>query len=198
MLGIGCLDGGYSLAAAQSRGWRVSAIEFSRIRAAHAREQLGIEVEVVKAWDLSSVAGRQFDVIYSRDFEHLPDPRTALRHCHKLLVHEGLLMLATPNTFHSLKNMIKEPIVNLAGSKATRLSHREFPAEVHYYYFDPRTIRTLLTSEGFEILGFRTYLPRHPTYHANPRLRRLRELLYAVGGLFDRGPSIELIARPVR
>jgi 2-polyprenyl-3-methyl-5-hydroxy-6-metoxy-1,4-benzoquinol methylase len=196
MLGIGALDGGYSLAAAQRRGWRVSAIELSNIRAAHAREELGVEVEVVEAWDLSSQAGRQFDVVYSRDVEHLPDPRAALRHCHALLAPEGLLMLATPNTFASLKNMIKEPILNLAPSKATRVVP-EFPAEVHYYYFDPRTIRRLLGSERFEVLELRTYLPWHPVYHANPRLKRLRELLYAVGGLFGRGPSIEVIARPV-
>ncbi|MBI2902474.1 MAG: class I SAM-dependent methyltransferase [Candidatus Methylomirabilis oxyfera] len=198
MLGMGCLDGGYALEVAQRRGWRVSAIEFSPILAAHAREQLGVEVEVAEAWDLSSVAGRRFDVIYSRSLEHFLDPRATLRHCWKLVAHEGLLMLDVPNTFHSLKDKIKRPIVALMGSKAIPSSHGEFPSEVHTYYFDPRTIRRLLEGERFEVLELRTYLPHNPVYLANPRLRWLQELLYAVGGLFDRGPSIEVIARPVR
>jgi len=198
MLGITCLEGGYALEVAQSRGWRVFAIEFSEILAAHAREQLGVEVEVVEAWDLSSVAGRQFDVIYSQNFEHLPDPRVALRHCRRLLAHEGLLMLDVPNQFYSLKDKIMGVIIDVVGPKIRTLRHREVGQEFHTYYFEPRTIRTLLTSEEFEILEFRTYLPRHPIFLANPRLRWLQELIYAVGGLFDRGPSIELIARPLR
>jgi len=198
MLGIGCLDGGYALEVAQSRGWRVFAIEFSPILAAHAREHLGVQVEVVEAWILSAVTGRQFDAIYSHSLEHILDPRVPLRHCWKLLAHDGLLMLDVPNTFRSLKNMIKKRIADLMGSKAMSLAHREFPPEVHTYYFDPRTIRKLLSSENFEILELRTYLPHHPVFLANPRLRWLQELIYAVGGLFDRGPSIEVIARPVR
>jgi SAM-dependent methyltransferase len=199
MLGIGCLEGGHALEVAQRRGWRVCAIEFSRIMAAYARDRLGVEVEVVEAWDLSRVTGRRFDVVYSHNFEHFLDPRTTLRHCRKLLADGGLLMLLdVPNTFHSLKNTIKKPIDDLMRAKARMPSHGRFPSEVHTYYFDPRTIRKLFSIENFEILELRTYVPRHPVYLLNPRFRWLQELIYAVGGLFDRGPSIEVIARPVR
>lgn len=197
MLGIGCLEGGYALEVAQSRGWRVFAIESSPILAAHAREQLGLEVNVAQVWDLVTVAGRQFDVIHSLILEHLPDARATLRHCRKLLSNQGLLILEVPNTFRSLKNTIQEAVIILAGSKAQRLRYGEAPMEFHTYYFEPRTIRKLLESEGFEVLELRTYLRLHPVYLANPRLRWLQELLYRVGGLFDRGPSIEVIARPV-
>ena len=198
MLGVGCLDGGYALEVAQSRGWSVLGIEFSETLAAHARERLGLEVNVVEAWDLASVAGRRFDVIHSLIFEHLPDARATLGHCRRLLSNQGLLILEVPNTFRSLKNTIRAAVIELAGSKAQRLFYGDAPAEVHSYYFDPGTIRTLLTSEGFEVLELRTYLPRHPVYLANPHLRWLQELIYAVGGMFERGPGIEVIARLVR
>ena len=198
MLGIACLEGGYALEVAQSLGWRVFAIEFSEILAAHAREQLGVNVKVVEAWDLSCITDRQFDVIYSHSLEHFPNPRVALRHCRRLLANDGLLMMDVPNQLHSLKDKILGLIIDVVGSNARTLLHRPVAMEFHTYYFDPRTIRALLTSEGFEILEFRTYLRRHPVCLANPRLRWLQELVYAVGGLFERGPSMELIARPLR
>ncbi|MBI2902470.1 MAG: class I SAM-dependent methyltransferase [Candidatus Methylomirabilis oxyfera] len=197
MLGIGCLEGGYALEVAQNRGWRVSAIEFSPILAAHAREQLGVEVEVVDAWDLSSIAGGRFDVIYSHSLEHFPDPRASLRQCRKLLPNQGLLMVEAPNTFRSIKSTLQRAIIYLAGSNAQQLFFGEVPAGFHLYYFSPRSVRAMLESEGFEILELRTYLPRHPVYHGNPRLGWLQELFYAVGGPFDRGPTIEVIARVV-
>jgi 2-polyprenyl-3-methyl-5-hydroxy-6-metoxy-1,4-benzoquinol methylase len=198
MLGIGCLEGGYALDVAQRRGWRVCAIEFSPILAAHAREQLGVQVDVAAAWDLSPVTGREFDAIYTHSLEHFPDPRTSLRQCRALLTNRGLLMIEVPNTFRSLKSTLQRALVYLAGSKAQRLFFGEVPAESHLYYFDPRSIRTMLESGGFEILDLRTYLPRHPVYHGNPRLGWLQELLYAVGGPLDRGPTIEVIARVAR
>lgn len=197
MLGIGCIEGGYALEVAQSRGWRVFAIEFSPAFAAHARG-LGVRVEVARAWDLSSVAGRHFDVVYSQFMEHLFDPRDTLRQCRQMLDREGLLVLEAPNQFYSLKNKVKKAVIQVGGAKARKLFYGEAGAEFHTYYFDPSTIRALVTSEGFEILELRTYLRGHPVYHFNPRLGWLQELLYAVGGLFDRGPSIELIARPLR
>ena len=195
MLAIGCLEGGYALEVAKNRGWHVFAIESSAIFAAHAREQLGLEVQVAEGWDLSTVTGQQFDVIYSHSFEHLPDPRGTLRQCRNLLAREGLVMLEVPNQLHSLKNRIKRAIIGKARSAATGLE--EVPAEVHTYYFDPRTVRTLLRNERFQILEFHTYLPWHPVHLANPRFRWLQELVYAVGGLLDRGPTIEVIARPI-
>jgi 2-polyprenyl-3-methyl-5-hydroxy-6-metoxy-1,4-benzoquinol methylase len=195
MLGIGCLEGGYALEVAQSRGWRVSAIEFSPILAAHAREQLGVQVEVVEAWNLSSVARRQFDVIYSHSLEHFPDPKATLRQCRALLPNRGLLMVEAPNTFRSLKSVLQRAVISLAGSKAQRFFFAEVPGEFHLYHFDPRSIRAMLKSEGFEVLQLNTYLPHHPVYHGNPRLGWLQELFYAAGGPFDCGPTIEVIAR---
>jgi SAM-dependent methyltransferase len=197
MLGIGCLEGGYALEVAQRRGWHVVGIEFSKILAAHARDQLDLEVEVIEAWDLSRLAGRRFDAIYTHSFEHFPDPRRTLQHCRALLRPNGILIVEAPNTFRSLKGKVQEAFINLVGPRAEALFYAEVNAVFHTYHFEPRTIRKLLESEGFEVLELRTYLPRHPVFLANPRLRWLQELLYAVGGLFNRGPTIELIARPV-
>jgi SAM-dependent methyltransferase len=197
MLVIGCLEGGYALEAAQRRGWRVLGVEFSKTLARYAREHLGGDVQVAEAWDLSALAGRQFDAIYTHSLEHFTDPRKTVRQARNLLAKDGFFMLEGANELYSLKNTIKQRVVDLAGYKPRALSYAEVDAEFHTFYFDPRTTRSLLRSEGFEVLELRTYLPRHPVFLANPRLRWLQEFFYAIGGLFERGPSIEVIARPV-
>jgi len=197
MLVIGCLEGGHALEVAQNRGWQVLGIEFSEILATYARERLGVQVEIAKAWDLSGLIGRSFNAIYTHSLEHLPDPRATLRQCHNLLTQDGLLMIEVPNAIRSLKQKLKGAMITLADSKVRRLFCGQVGEEFHPYFFEPGTIKALLRTEKFEMLDLRTYLPRHPVYLSNPRVRWLQELLYAVGGLVERGPSIEIIARPV-
>ena len=83
----------------------------------------------------------------------------------------------------------------IAGARFDHWFFGEVAAEFHMTFFDPRTLRRTLAAEGFEVLELRTYLPKHPVYLANPRGRWLQEALYRFGGRFERGPSIEVIAR---
>ena len=195
MLGIGCLEGGYALEVARSRGWQVVGVEFVQTLANHARRQLELEVVSAGGWDLSCLAGRQFDAIYGHSLEHVPDPRTTLRQCRALLRLGGVLMLEVPNQFRSLKDSVRGLIVNVLGARSQGLFVRPSSAHFHLYYFHPDTLRRLLASEGFEVIELRTYLPRHPVYRFNRRLRWVQEAIYAVGGPFERGPMIEVIAR---
>ena len=58
----------------------------------------------------------------------------------------------------------------------------------------------ILAGLGAFLIGaavlMRTYLPGHPVYLSNPRARWLQELVYWAGHWVNRGPSIEVIARP--
>src|SRR5262249_28205406 len=114
LLGVGCLEGGYALAVARSRGWTVSAVEFSPILATHARTALGLDVRTSRAWDLGVVAGQRFDAIMSHSLEHVPDPRALLAQCRELLAPDGFLQLEVPNEFHSLVDVLKAGVVRVA------------------------------------------------------------------------------------
>ena len=194
LLGIGCLDGGYALEVARSRGWRVSAVELSPILAEHARTALGLDVQVSDAWALAPLVGRRFDAIVSQSLEHVPDPRGTLAGCRELLAPGGLLMLEVPNQFHALVDVGKLAVVRAVGPGAFSWFHRDLTFEFHTLYFTPRTLRALLVREGFKVLALRTHLRAHPLYLGAGRRRWLQGPIHALGGLLDRGPCIEVIA----
>lgn len=198
MLGVGCLEGGYFLGTAQARGWQVTAVEFSEILADHARTALGLDVRVTRAWDLSPLAGMRFDAIYSHSLEHVPDPQVTLAHCRKLLSPGGLLLLEVPNQFHSLIDVAKDVVTRVAGDRAYPWFHRDLAFQFHTLYFTPRTIRTILEQQGFDVLALQTHLRAHPLYLAKGARRWLQGALHALGGLCNRGPCIEVFARPRR
>ncbi len=197
LLGIACLEGGYMFEVAEERGWRVQAVEFAPILADHAR-RLGVNVTVAPGWDLSAFQGECFDAVLSLSLEHVPSPRKTLRECRALLGDDGVLLIDVPNQLYSLKDKIKASSRAVLGSRFDRHFFSEVASEFHMTFFDPHTLRRALAEEGFEVLELRTYLPRHPVYLANPRARWLQDAIYRVGGRFERGPSIEVIARPSR
>ena len=194
LLGIGCLEGGYALEVARTRGWRVAAVEFSTILAEHARTELGIDVAVSEAWDLTPYRGRRFDAIVSQSLEHVPDPHATLAQCREVLAPDGLLMLEVPNQFHSLVDLLKLGVVRAAGDTAFAWFHRDIAFEFHTLYFTPATLRALLAEEGFEVLDLRTHLRAHPLYLGKGRRRWLQGPIHTVGGWLGRGPGIEVIA----
>jgi SAM-dependent methyltransferase len=194
MLGLGCLEGGYALEVARSRGWQVAAVEFSPILADHARSVLGIDVTVSDAWRLSPFQGSRFEAIVSQSLEHVPDPRETLAQCRDLLAPNGLLMLEVPNQFHSLIDLLKLAVVRIVGDRAFRWFHRDITFEYHTLYFTPATLRALLAYEGFEVLELRTHLRAHPLYLGKGWRRKLQGLVHTAGGLLNRGPCIEVIA----
>lgn len=82
--------------------------------------------------------GRTFDVIVASDLiEHLANPGMFLDRCHEHLREGGLLCLVTPNA-HSLNTSAK----SLIGVRA-----RVHPE--HTCWYDPTTLRQLLTRHGF-------------------------------------------------
>jgi 2-polyprenyl-3-methyl-5-hydroxy-6-metoxy-1,4-benzoquinol methylase len=197
LLGVGCLEGGYALEVARRRGWEVAAVEFSPILADHARQVLGIDVRMARAWDLAEFSSHHFDAIVSQSLEHVPDPGVTLRQCRELLTPDGLLLLEVPNQFHALVDVLKMAVVRVAGERAYRWFHRDLTFEFHTLYFSPATIRRLLEREGFEVLALRTHLRAHPLYLGRGRRRWIQGPIHALGGLVNRGPCIEVIARPL-
>jgi SAM-dependent methyltransferase len=195
LLGVGCLEGGQSLQVAQQLGWQVTGVESSEVLAAHARDELGVDVRVSRAWDLSGMPDGEFDAVYSHSLEHVSDPRGMLRQARRCLKPRGVLLVEVPNQFNSLKERMKLALLRAPGLRAERWLHLDPRFGFHVYFFTPRTLRALAEDEGFEVEALRTYLPRHPVYLSRPPKSWLQELLHLVGGIAGLGPSIELTAR---
>jgi SAM-dependent methyltransferase len=194
LLGIGCLEGGYALEIAQTLGWAVTGVESSDILAGHARENLAIDVQTVHSWDLSGLEENSYDAVYTHSFEHFSDPRGMLGQCYRVLKPFGTLMIEVPNQFYSLKDKFRRAAMQTLGERRYRVFRKPVPQHFHLYYYNPSTIRRILALEGFAVDRLKTYIPGHPVYFRNTRGKWLQEGLYAAGGLFGRGPSLEVIA----
>ena len=72
--------------------------------------------------------------------EHLPEPKTTLRHLHDhVCSHDGILLIQVPN-YGSLERKIF----------GTRWSALDIPR--HFYHFDAQSIRRVLEDSGFEVV----------------------------------------------
>lgn len=80
-----------------------------------------------------------FDVVSMQDcFEHLPEPRRALRRTHELLRERGVFLVVTPNVRSLLARLQRRAWVSL-----------KFPE--HVVLFSPATLRRVLEEEGFVV-----------------------------------------------
>jgi len=131
---------GYFLAVMKARGYEVHGLEISREVAASSRERFGLpDVQSCFLAD-ANYESASFDVIAMWDvIEHMADPLADLRHCHRLLHDEGLLVLQT------------QDVTSLARKILGRRWHH-FKQMEHIYHFSPATIRELLGRADFDVL----------------------------------------------
>jgi hypothetical protein len=88
------------------------------------------------------VATEPYDVVFAGDLiEHLSNPGLFLERAHRNLVSDGILVLATPNTY-SLAKMIR-----VIG----RITNEPPVNPEHTFYFTPKTLGQLLRRYGFQI-----------------------------------------------
>jgi SAM-dependent methyltransferase len=142
LLDVGCAYG-FTLEVARERGWQVAGVEAAAAVAAAAQARLGVAVHA----DLAAAAlpAASLDAVTLWDvIEHLPDPRAAAREVHRVLKPQGVFSVVTPDV----------------GSLAARLLGRRWEemAKIpeHIYFFDRKSLTTLLRSAGFEPLEWGT------------------------------------------
>ena len=141
-LDIGCGRGSL-VAKHQDIGWESSGVEFNHNAVLVAREN-GLEVF---EGDLFSAAfpDNHFDLVTAVHLiEHLDDPKAFVKEIYRILKPNGRLMLKTPN--------------------ADALGRRYFGADWfpndiprHLVMFEPKTLKRLVTSEGFTVDQFTTF-----------------------------------------
>jgi 2-polyprenyl-3-methyl-5-hydroxy-6-metoxy-1,4-benzoquinol methylase len=95
LLEIGC-GSGAMLLRMQQRGWQVEGVDFDPLAVAQARG-LGLRVGMGDILKMSLPASIYDVVIMSHVIEHVPDARSLLRECWRLLRPRGRLVIVTPN-----------------------------------------------------------------------------------------------------
>jgi SAM-dependent methyltransferase len=140
ILDIGCGSGAY-LDLMQEVGWETYGVEPSEAGAERARAS-GHDVFCGELLD-AGYPSAFFDVILMHHvLEHVPNPKTVLRECHRILKGGGLILANVPNF-----------------DCYDRLTFAESwdPLDVprHLYHFSASTLRQALEQAGFEVMRFR-------------------------------------------
>jgi 2-polyprenyl-3-methyl-5-hydroxy-6-metoxy-1,4-benzoquinol methylase len=136
ILEIGCATGALLSSFAEA-GWIAGGIEVGPSMAAYARSEFGLDVAEGTIETARPEAGRFDAVIATHLIEHLNEPRTFLAEARRALRADGRLYLVTPNS---------------DGLQAVLMGERWRSAiRDHLYLFSARTLKALLSSEGFRV-----------------------------------------------
>lgn len=142
LLDIGC-GFGFFLDVAQDEGFDVQGIEFNDQVVNQARKKYSFPI---RAGDVMDIRDESFDVITMFDvIEHLPDPIRAVQKCRELLAPEGLFVITTMDSDSFVSRLF-----------GARLEDFRRVRE-HLTFFTRRSIRKLLTDQGFEVLNIASY-----------------------------------------
>jgi len=191
LLDVGC-GAGQFLEFAAGRGWSdLEGIELSPLAAARARKASGATIHEVE-FAAARLETGSFSAISLWDvFEHLRDPRAAIRRSFELLRPGGVLMIGTPNRF---------------GISVRALGKRSFfaiPPE-HLLLASRRGLRGSLIAEGFDVAHLSSvevqirdwarFLPRRSGHILGQSSMPPREGLEPPPGALDQGHA-DLYAR---
>lgn len=194
LLDVGC-GPAFLLEAARERGWDATGVDPSPFSAEHARG-LGFAAYEGLLENLRLEAGSFDAIALLQVVEHLPDPRSLLAECKRLLRPGGALLVATPN-----------PASLLARVKRERFNYWIPP--MHCAWYTPASLQRLLQKAGFAIKHSETWSARTPRLHdgtdivastkigARLPLRARRIAGDAVAALSDRlgsGSIVEIVA----
>jgi SAM-dependent methyltransferase len=135
LLDVGCAAG-YFLEAARTRGWTVAGLELSTYSVRLAR---GLALEVFEGSILAPPPLPGFDAITMWDtIEHLLRPDIAVENARRLLRPGGVLVVSTGD---------RRSFVARALGRRWRLMNDP----THKFFFDERTLSSLLATAGFTV-----------------------------------------------
>ena len=149
ILDVGCATGVF-LALARERGWEPYGVDISGFAVGHAQKRFGIEGFVGNI-TAANFPDNYFDVITLLDVvEHFSNPVEQLIEVRRILKHDGIVLLNTPNE-KSLMKILAHGIYTITLGRiqypVKKLYHR-----YHLYYFSPKTFQQTLEKSGFEVI----------------------------------------------
>jgi 2-polyprenyl-3-methyl-5-hydroxy-6-metoxy-1,4-benzoquinol methylase len=105
--------------------------------------------------------GRLFDnLTLFHVLEHVSDPAAVVRKCHSVLSDDGVLVIAVPNDFNSLRARAKRALSRITSKRIHQVGRAGLPRltldgslhEIHLSHFTPRVLKRLLHECGFVVL----------------------------------------------
>lgn len=134
--------------------------EVSSSAAAIAREKYGLEL-LHGTLESASLSPESFDnITVFHVLEHVPDPRSMIERCVALLRRGGVLVIAVPNDFRTVKSRARVLLGRLGFKKfrgVTRYGLRRIRldgsmSEIHLSHFRPNVLRRLLETSGLRVI----------------------------------------------
>ena len=141
-LDIGCATG-MLIESMKTRGWKEQGVEVCRPAAEYGIDKRGVRIHI-GTLEHARFPGGSFDVVHcSHLIEHLNDPRGFVREVRRVLAPHGWFIVTTPNA-------------DGFQAKLFRARWRSMIAD-HLYLFSLRTLRRLLSEEGFHVERQKTW-----------------------------------------
>jgi SAM-dependent methyltransferase len=129
---------GFFLVEMKKRGWDITGVEISQKAMDYAKDILGLIIHPGPL-EKANFSNNYFDAVTGfYVIEHLPDPISFLKECHRILKPGGLLLLRYPHTT-PVKNLLK-----LFGMK-----NHLYDLPAHLSDFSPEMIQRCLERIGF-------------------------------------------------
>ena len=176
--------------AARDEGHACTGIELSAD--ARATAKAVNDVTLLPAEGVRQICEMQFDVVHMNHvLEHMPNPLSHLRWCHRVLRPNGLLVLEVPQQFDNDLDRLRR-LLHAGGQQ------RRFDAYSlhHTYFFSPHAMKLLLRGSGFEKPKLATFDPNSaPLWPLSGKTVILRTLLGLADRLHDGGNIIEVFSR---
>ncbi len=177
---------------ARERGWQPDGVDICPLTADKAAEEFGVRI-TIGPFEHQHFEGRRFDAAAMLDvLEHVIDPLATLRKVHSLLRPGAALAIAVPNQ-RCLLTLLVGAYAHLGGPAATDLLGRLY-VPPHLHYFTPKTLRRMVETVGFRIVGIQqgsVYLGR---YRMSLAMRVPLELVLAAGAAIGMNARLSLLA----
>lgn len=147
-LDVGCATGFFIHGIKNNSNWEVCGTDVGESAITFAKEKLGLNAF---HGDLAEIhfPNNYFDYVHVNNvLEHVPNPVSLLKECHRIVKPDGIFYLSVPNGSVDCRDLID-------------FYHQEkIPArskQGHIFFFPEKTLRTLLSEIGFQILKTETY-----------------------------------------
>jgi 2-polyprenyl-3-methyl-5-hydroxy-6-metoxy-1,4-benzoquinol methylase len=141
LLEVGC-GSGEALKSMSDKGWEVEGIDFD-LNAVRQANSIGISAKHGTLADQNYISN-SFDAVYlSHVLEHVPDPKSFLEECYRVLKKDAKLVITTPNT-------------DSLGHKIYKENWRGLEPPRHLYLFNNKNILMTLQAIGFSSFDIRT------------------------------------------
>jgi ubiquinone/menaquinone biosynthesis C-methylase UbiE len=138
----------------------VAGTEVSRSAVEIAERKYGVSL-ILGELEAVDFGAEQFDnITVFHVLEHVPNPRSVIEKCQRLLRPDGILVVAVPNDVRSAKAKVKHLLKSMGIGRFQKLGDWGLPkialdgslAEIHLSHFTAESLRRLLERCGFTVL----------------------------------------------